>query len=442
METKRKSRYEIINFPMITQKHDFFFCPASDYLNQHNETGSHGQISYQFLKHLANNKAVKQILAVVILSLKVDPVKKLSFMPFFVKSKVAPMTGFDSLFFYFLSFLKFWNHNSYRKAKIVHHLLPFSAGRSFNLFFLLKKGGKKYVLGPIIGPHIDSATVQDEEYVFQAGKSSISKTLMSFQTGLGSFLVRLFGFGLNWLSIRTMRAADLILFSDNHALNYHKKYLLGHSQKVAVLDTGIDTEVFKPPNRNENSSSGGTMPLSILFVGRLTIRKGCKYLILAIAEAISANPKLRLLCQIHGTGPLLPELKQLVNQLGIEKCVVFLGTVASNEDIVARYQSCDIVCLPALSETFTVTKEALCCGKPVIVTNVCSNAERITHGFDGYVVPPRDPSAIAEIILKIDKDRNLLNKMSVNALKSRERFDWKNIVKKYLILLSEVNHDN
>lgn len=413
------------------KKLNFFFCPASDYLNQYNETGSHGQISYQFLSHLAKKTSVQSLFGAVIMTLNVSPIAKTTIIPLLKKGPGGALSDFDSLYFYLFSYLKFINSTQYRNADVIHHIIPFALGRSFNLYFLFRRKDKKYFIGPIIGPHSSTQITADEEYVFSTKKSFIIKSKEAFIQNSKKILLGTFGSILNYLSIKTLQNADIVFFSDNHAMNYHKKFMK-KGQQAIILDTGIDTNVFKPNSKKLSSKDD---ILHVLFVGRLTKRKGCEYLIRAIDEVVRVNKNIKLVCDIHGIGPLEKELKDLTKKLKIEKYFNFLGGVKSNEEIVKRYYNCDIVCLPALSETFTVTKEAMACAKPVIVTDICSNAERVKPGINGYVVPPADSNAIAKVLLNIAGKKSLLNKLSQNALKTRPLYDWDNILNNYLKII-------
>ncbi len=420
---------------MINKKNDqikFFLCPASDYLNQYNETGSHGQISFQFIKHLAKNSSVRSIFGAVIMTLKVEPIIKTKIIPLINKSGKAALSDFDSLYFYIASYLKFSRSKYYKEADFVHHIIPFALGRSFNLFFLLKNKNKKYIIGPIIGPHINTQITADEEYVFHEKKSIFTTVKETSFLLIKKILLRIFGSVLRILSVKTIQSADVVLFSDNHAFNFHKKYLLSN-QKGLVLDTGIDTNIFKPQGKKYTRLKNEY--IRVFFVGRLTKRKGCEYLIRALSDAKKMKKDIKMQLNILGVGPLKEELEDLVKKLGLEKNVTFLGGVKSNEEIIKHYYKCDIVCLPALSETFTVTKEAMASGKPVIVTDVCSNAERVKPGVNGFVVPPQDSKSIAKVLVKISNDPSLIKKLSINAQKMRSLYDWDNIIGEYLKII-------
>ncbi len=410
----------------------FFFCPASDYLNQYNETGSHGQISYQFLNHLADKTSVKSIFGAVIMSLKVKSIQKTKIDVMLRKKASAALNDYDSLYFYIVSYFKYAWSSVYRDSQIVHHIIPFAYGRSFNLFFLFKNNNKKYFIGPIIGPHSNTQITADETYVFNEKKNITIQIKEYIYKSSKTLLLALFGKILGFLSTKTLQNADIVFFSDNHARNYHKKFMK-KNQKAIILDTGIDTTIFKPSQKKHKKD---TNVLTVLFVGRLTKRKGCEYLICALAEAKKIKKDKKIQCNIHGIGPLEQELKDLAKKLNVEKQITFMGGVKSNEEIVERYYGCDIVCLPALSETFTVTKEAMACGKPVIVTDICSNAERVNPGVNGFVVPPQNAKAIADVLVKIAGDRKQIDTLSENALKARILYDWNNILDTYLSYIS------
>lgn len=413
----------------------FFFCPASDYLNQYNETGSHGQISYQFLKHLAVRSEVESIFAATIMSLKVAPISKTTLYSLIKNLNKNSLSPFDSLRFYLESYIRFINSKEYKEASIIHHIIPFSFGRSFNLFFIFKNRTKKYIIGPIIGPHSSTDATLDEEYVFHNKLKFVDKLKKGSINIIKNISILIFNRPLKYLSYKTLQSADIVLFSDNHSRDYHKKFMR-NEQKALLLDTGINTNIFKP-NESNNFYKENDL-LTILFVGRLTKRKGCEYLIKAISEVLKIKPGLKLRCIISGIGPLQGDLESLTDKLNLKNYVIFLGGVKSNEELISRYHQADILCLPALSETFTVTKEALCSGIPVIVTDICSNAERIKEGINGFIVPPKNSSAIAKVILKLANNKKLLKKLSSNAVKSAPLYNWNNIIETYITYLKNL----
>lgn len=130
----------------------------------------------------------------------------------------------------------------------------------------------------------------------------------------------------------------------------------------------------------------------LLFLGALEKIKGVGLLLdayVALPEQVRSRTKL----QIVGSGPLRRELKRRA-----PKEVKFLGQLDSQtaQQLLAE---CDIVVLPSLwPEPFSrVLLEATSAGKPVVATDVGGNADVISDGAGGVLVPPR-PEAFAHAL--------------------------------------------
>jgi len=86
-------------------------------------------------------------------------------------------------------------------------------------------------------------------------------------------------------------------------------------------------------------------------------------------------------------------------------------------DMPKYYAASDVMVFPSEGDIWgLVVNEALSMGKPVICTERIGASEMVENGVNGFVVPIREPSKIADRILRLYEDRNLLNKMSVNAV--------------------------
>jgi L-malate glycosyltransferase len=137
---------------------------------------------------------------------------------------------------------------------------------------------------------------------------------------------------------------------------------------------------------------------------RLSEAKGLRYLILAVAQLIDRHPEIRLV--IAGEGELETELRQLVADLEITQHVVFAGYVADLHNLLALMQ---IFVLPSLQEPFgLVCAEAMSLGKPIVGTDVGGIPEQVVHGVNGLIVPPGDPTALAESIDRLLSNPPLL----------------------------------
>jgi glycosyltransferase involved in cell wall biosynthesis len=65
--------------------------------------------------------------------------------------------------------------------------------------------------------------------------------------------------------------------------------------------------------------------------------------------------------------------------------------------------------------------EAMASGLPVITTAVGAVSEEIEHGVCGFLIPPQDVKALAEVTLRLVRDPQLRNAMSAAARQSADQ---------------------
>ncbi len=168
--------------------------------------------------------------------------------------------------------------------------------------------------------------------------------------------------------------------------------------------TKIDTKV--------HSSSG---KLRVLFVGGLGQMKGLSYLFKAVGM-LGNSCSLTLV----GRGPIrdAPVLRR-----ALRSCR-WIETLPHNE-VLREMGAHDVLVFPSLSEGFgMVVTEALSQGLPVITTPHTCGPDVLTDGEDGFIVPIRDPQAIAEKLELLHRDRERLAAMSEAALRKAQILTW------------------
>ncbi len=156
-----------------------------------------------------------------------------------------------------------------------------------------------------------------------------------------------------------------------------------------------DLSVWKPR---------GHEPLRVLYVGSLLIRKGLLYLFEALKK-LPANSY-----EAWFIGKVDPEMKETVDRYA-QPHWRFFGHVNHYE--LPRYISaCDVAVHPSLQEGLSmVIPQVLRCGVPMIATTNSGGEDVIEEGKTGFIVPIRDPDAIAQRIRRLDEDRDLLERM-------------------------------
>lgn len=160
----------------------------------------------------------------------------------------------------------------------------------------------------------------------------------------------------------------------------------------------------------------------VLFVGRLEKTKGVMYLIDAFAHALLTLPHLEL--HIVGDGPDRTDLENHVRKLNLTESITFHGWIKDRSKIIHTYEEATLLVVPSIwpENLGTVCIESLAVGRPVIGTNVGGIPELVIDGHTGYLVPVEDSVAIANKILEIVNDRQLLTRLSEESSKYAKKF--------------------
>lgn len=194
----------------------------------------------------------------------------------------------------------------------------------------------------------------------------------------------------------------------------------GPGDRCRVLPYGVDIR-FSLPERPPHPGS-----LRVLTVGQVGFRKGSPY-VLEAAQRLKGLAVFRLI----GPMGVLPGARSL-----LADSLELIGPVPRSE-ILAQFAWADVFLLPSLCEgSATVIYEALAAGLPVICTPNAGSVVR--DGIDGFIVPIRDPDAIAEKVELLVTDPNLRAKMSSNALQRAREYTLDSYQQRLLDLLAKV----
>jgi glycosyltransferase involved in cell wall biosynthesis len=156
----------------------------------------------------------------------------------------------------------------------------------------------------------------------------------------------------------------------------------------------------------------------LITVTRLIPIKGIAHLITALR--LVNNVKLLII----GDGPERENLERLVQELGLNDDVVFLGWIDHNNLFWEYLQRSTIFVLPSLSEGCPrVLIEAMACGLPIVATRVGGIPEIIDNDVNGILVPPSDENALAEAIKKILEDTDFQKRASIKNTEISQKFD-------------------
>lgn len=158
--------------------------------------------------------------------------------------------------------------------------------------------------------------------------------------------------------------------------------------KVKEIHCGVDQMFLRQPFT--------PMPdkLRLVCVGRLSEQKGHLLLIEAAGQLVAEGLQFKLV--LVGDGPLKPEIKARIGQLGIQEQVEITGW-ASNSEVQQHILASRALVLPSFAEGLPVViMEALALGRPVISTYVAGIPELVQPGTCGWLTPPGSIEALTE----------------------------------------------
>ena len=140
-------------------------------------------------------------------------------------------------------------------------------------------------------------------------------------------------------------------------------------------------------------------PCKILTVTRLASgarHKGVDVLLEAMSRLRAKPDNVEL--DVVGDGDDRDRLEERARQLGLGDSVRFLGAI-SDAERDRHYAQCDLFVLPSTGEGFGIVYlEALAHAKPVIAADAGGAPFVVRPGVSGFLVPPRDPEALAACI--------------------------------------------
>ncbi len=215
--------------------------------------------------------------------------------------------------------------------------------------------------------------------------------------------------GMHWLIRRHMQEyeeADAIAVCSDFVARTMLSQGIPEA-RLRRVHLGFDPARFSPAARTNRT-------FRVMFVGLICLRKGVQYLLEAFRRLNLPDAELVLVgWKGADSRVFLPRYE------GLYRHVPFVP----QEQLPALYNSASVLALPSIEEGFgMVVYEAAACGLPVIVTENVGAA--IRDGQDGYVIPIRDPDALADRLLRFYRDEHLRREMGRSAHSYVQQFTW------------------
>lgn len=297
---------------------------------------------------------------------------------------------------------------------VLHHVLPFAYGRTYNLLALAGARNTPFVIGPVQQPF--TGDMSDESNV----ESRDLSTKRSWTTFIDRAL-EVAAFIPKQLSDATVRRADVIVCVSEAAKELALQ--VDPNATVFVAPPGVDVSKYTPAPPNEDT-------VDILVACYLIKRKQVDLVIRAVHELDKRNVRCNL--RIVGDGPDRERLEKLTTELGIDHLVHFKGLVPHNE-MVAEYHNAAVFAFVSREEAAAMAPiEAMACGVPVVAT-ATGIAPLLLGDTGAGTIVPSDPTAIASALQHILENPRVRLDMAKAARRTIENhFDWEHVIATYL----------
>lgn len=248
------------------------------------------------------------------------------------------------------------------------------------------------------------------------------------------FLKRLFGVKLV-LSLRGTHINYSPLVDTNLAEMYRKvfpEYNCYHGVSNSIINEAMSYGVTREKSNTIYSGVkiGETVvplrrergEIRILAVGRFHWIKGYHYLLhaLALLQSYKVNAKLTLITQ----GEMPEEFLYQLHDLGLTDAINWIPGMP-HDSVLEQMEQHDLLILPSVEEGIAnVVLEAMSVGLPVVSTDCGGIKEVIVSGRNGFLVPLRNPEALAKAIVEVQQ-------LSVEEIKNIQRNAFASIDQKF-----------
>ena len=196
--------------------------------------------------------------------------------------------------------------------------------------------------------------------------------------------------------------SDNVFFQNHDDQQYFITHgLLTRRNSCVIGGSGVDMEYFK----HEPMPQGAV----VLMTARLLWSKGIREFFAAVKEVKTRHPEVQVLLvgglDDNDEAITKEQLDAFIRENDVEYC-------GFTKDVRPYLKRCSIFVLPSYHEGLPRSViEAMAVGRPIITTDVPGCRETVQDGFNGYLVPPRDSTYLAEKITELVENEEVREKM-------------------------------
>jgi glycosyltransferase involved in cell wall biosynthesis len=230
-----------------------------------------------------------------------------------------------------------------------------------------------------------------------------------------------------WLVLRlSILKAKVVITPSNHTKDGIVKYLKVKTKKIKVVYLGFDSKLVNRSSQMEIDQVLSKYAITKPYLLYLGVWRDHKNLVGLIKAFEILKIKNQLDCQLVLGGkadPNYPEISQAISESPVKNQIIAPGFIPE-EELGLIYQGAKLFVLPSFCEGFgLVALEAIYCQTPVVSSQSTSLPEVL--GDSAVYFDPTNPEDIAQKVLEVIGNKNLINTMVDRGQKQLLKYDWR-----------------
>jgi glycosyltransferase involved in cell wall biosynthesis len=213
---------------------------------------------------------------------------------------------------------------------------------------------------------------------------------------------------------RYLQSVDGFIYNSKSTRQVVENLIGGEKPNIVAYPAGdrLHPEISEEQIAGRAKQDG---PLQLLFLGNLIPRKGLHFLLDALIQIPKDRWYLTVVGSLEMDGYYADRITRSVIANGFEGVVHFSGPLV-RDDLKNVMRSCHLMVIPSSYEGFGIAYlEGMGYGLPAIASTAGGASEIITHGVDGFLLTPENPTLLSGNLSQLIEDRELLTRMSLAA---------------------------
>jgi glycosyltransferase involved in cell wall biosynthesis len=207
----------------------------------------------------------------------------------------------------------------------------------------------------------------------------------------------------SWIMAKLILNSAKLITCDSNAVRDECLRYCNQPEKVKVLLWGVDLTTF-----HERETTYHEKKIVILSTRDFTSIYNIDTIIESVHYVVEKCPYVKYVLK-NTKMEQVAEFRDLASSMNVTEFIDFVSRYMKAHELPKLHYDADIfVSIPSSDSSSISLLEAMACGLPVIVSDIPANHEWVTDGWNGLIVPVRNPEKLAEAILHLIENPDLM----------------------------------